>query len=351
LEGLPTGQTFQFRVSASNAIGSSNFSQPSAPLSADVIPAGPSSVVISAVAGQQGLANINWTAVPTPAGGSPVTGYEVVVFENGSPGPTIPRSANQTSLTNIAVTPGASYYARVTSKNNAQALDWNSTESGTFVAPGAPSQVTITSVSNSASGATTVTWNPASAAGSAGTLRYYLTRVSSLSSGCPSDYATHPASGALQASDGDKPPGSYFLAVIAVNDFGCSATVTEVKVVTPPTYTTIECVIVPFTVTSTVCSPTLAPNEAFVLKVSGLTLSPVPAGTVVYQLKIGNSNWLDLSLLDGYYVTAEYDSTRYAFNGINPGAGQNVVLRACLSVSNCSAPGSAVTLDIPTPTP
>jgi hypothetical protein len=85
--------------------------------------------------------------------------------------------------------------------------------------------------------------------------------------------------------------------------------------------------------------------------VTGLTLSPAPGGTLSYQLKIGNSNWLDLSLLAGDYVTAEYDSSRYASNGITPGAGQNVVLRACLSASNCSAPSAAVTVDIPTPTP
>ena len=351
LDGLPTGQRFRFTVSATNAIGTSLVSSWSEPLSADVIPAGPASVNISAVTGQQGLATISWTAVTTPAGGSLVTGYEVVFFENGSPRSTFNIDANQTSLANIPVTPGFSYFARVTAKNSAQTTNWNSTDSGNFTAPGAPSQVTITSVSNSISGATTLTWNPATAAGSAGALRYYVTRVGSLSAGCPSDYATHPASGSLQGSDGDKAPGTYFIAVIAVNDFGCSATVTQVEVIASPTFTSVDCVIAPVTGTSVNCGANLDPNTAFVLKVSGLSITPAPVGGVSYQLKVGNSNWLELTAVSADFVSAEFDSSRYASNGITPGAGQNVVIRACLSASNCSAPSSAMTVDIPTPTP
>ena len=334
-----------------NAIGLSAVGESSDLLSADVVPAGPASVTISAVSGQQGLANIAWSAVSTPSGGSPVTEYEVVLFENGTPRSTYTPGADQTSLTNVSVTPGATYFARVTSKNSAQTSNWNSTDSGSFVAPGSPSQVTITSVSNSSSGATTLTWNAATAAGSAGALRYYVTRVGNISAGCPSDYATHPASGSLQGSDGDKTPGTYFIAVIAVNDFGCSATVTQVEVIASPTFSAVDCVITPVTGTSANCGANLNPNTAFALKITGLSLTPAPVGTVSYQLKVGNSNWLELNALNAEFVTADFDSSRYASNGITPGAGQNVVVRACLSASNCSAPSSAMTVDIPTPTP
>jgi hypothetical protein len=351
LDGLPTGQRFRFTVSATNAIGTSLLSSWSEPLSADVVPAGPASVSISAVAGQQGLATISWSPVSTPSGGSAVTGYEVVVFENGSPRSTFTPTADQSSLSNIPVTPGASYFARVTSKNSAQTDYWNSTDSGTFIAPGAPSQVSITSVSNNASGATTLTWTAASAAGSAGTMRYFVSRVGSASEGCPSDYATRPSSGALQGTDGDKSPGNYYLGVFAVNDYGCSATVTSVEVLAAPIVTSVSCLIAPYSGTSTQCGAMLTPNAAFVLKLSGISLTPTPVGTVNYQVKAGNSNWLDLTANNADFVTGEYDSTRYADNNITAGAGQNVVVRACLTPTNCSAPSSALTVDIPTPTP
>ena len=351
LDGLPTGQRFRFTVSATNAIGTSQLSSWSEALSADIVPAGPSSVSVSAVAGQQGLATISWSAVGTPSGGSAVTGYDVVFYENGSPRSTFTPGADQTSITNVPVTPGASYFARVTAKNSAQTDNWNSTDSGTFVAPGAPSQVSITSVSNNTSGATTLTWTPASAAGSAGSMRYYVTRVGSLADGCPSDYVSHAASGALQGTDGDKSPGLYYLAVIAVNDFGCSATTTTVEVLAAPSFTAVDCLIAPISGTSAPCGSTLATNEAFVLKLTGITLTPAASGTVSYQVKIGNSEWLALNSYNADYVTAEYDASRYASNGITAGTGQNVLVRACLSASNCSAPSSPLTVDIPTPTP
>jgi hypothetical protein len=351
LDGLPTGQRFRFTVSATNAIGTSQLSSWSESLSADVVPAGPSSVSVSAVAGQQGLATISWSAVGTPSGGSPVTGYEVVFYENGTPRSTFTPTADQTSLANVQVTPGASYFARVTSKNSAQTNNWNSTDSGTFIAPGAPSQVSITSVSSNSSGATTLTWTSASAAGSAGSMRYYVTRVGSLSEGCPSDYASHSASGALQGTDAEKSAGTYFLAVIAVNDFGCSATTTSVEVLAVPTVTAVECLLAPLSATSANCGTNLAANTSFLLKLSGIILTPAATGTVSYQVKIGDSNWLELSSFEADFVTGEYDASRYAANGITAGAGQNVVVRACLSASNCSAPSSALTVAIPTPTP
>ncbi|WP_298119766.1 Ig-like domain-containing protein, partial [uncultured Aurantimicrobium sp.] len=348
LDGLPTGQRFRFTVSATNAIGTSQLSSWSEPLSADVVPAGPSSVTISAVSGQQGLATISWSAVTTPSGGSPLTGYEVVFYENGSPRSTFTPTADQTSLTNVPVTPGASYFARVTSKNSAQTDNWNSTDSGPFIAPGAPSQVSITSVSNNTSGATTLTWTAAYAAGSAGSMRYFVTRVGSASEGCPSDYATHSASSALQGSDGDKAPGTYFLGVFAVNDFGCSATITTVEVLAAPTFTAVTCILAPISPSSVSCGANLAANESFALRFTGLA---APAGSVSYQAKVGNSNWLDLSADASDFVTGEYDATRYASNAITAGAGQNVVVRACLTPTNCSAPSSVLTVDIPTPAP
>jgi hypothetical protein len=139
------------------------------------------------------------------------------------------------------------------------------------------------------------------------------------------------------------------LAVIAVNDFGCSATVTAVEVLAAPTFTVVDCLIAPFSGTSASCGTTLAPNTSFVLKLSGVTLTPAASGTVSYQVKVGNSNWLELTAFTADYVTGEYDASRYAANGITAGAGQNVVVRACLSATNCSAPSSALTVDIPTP--
>jgi hypothetical protein len=182
-------------------------------------------------------------------------------------------------------------------------------------------------------------------------MRYFISRVGSPSEGCPSDYATHSSSGALQGADGDKAPGNYFLGVFAVNDYGCSATITAVEVVAAPSFATVSCLIAPYSGTSTTCGANLAPNAAFVLKLSGISLTPAAVGTVNYQVKVGNSNWLDLTANNTDFVTGEYDSTRYADNNITAGAGQNVVVRACLTATNCSAPSSALTVDIPTPTP
>lgn len=295
------------------------------------------------------MANVSWTSVPTPAGGSAVTSYVVVIYKNGSEIARNTVASTQTSLNGVPVTPGDSYVARVYARNSiVEFYDWNSTESGIFVAPGAPTQVSITTISNSSTGATTLTWNPASASGSSGALRYFVTRVSSLSDGCPSDYATHSASGALQATDGDKSPGTYYLAVIAVNDFGCSSTATQVEVLAPPTYSAVSCILGPVSNSQGPCGANLAPSESFVLQFTGLGAI---SGSLTYQAKIGSSNWLELSAEAGDFVTGQYDATGYASNGITAGTGQTVVVRACLSASNCSPPSAAQTIDIPTPTP
>jgi uncharacterized repeat protein (TIGR01451 family) len=80
---LINGVTYQFQISASNALGTSGFSSPSNPVTpfAPTVPGAPTAV--SAVAGNA-QATISWIA-PTSDGGSPINSYTVSALVGGVP--------------------------------------------------------------------------------------------------------------------------------------------------------------------------------------------------------------------------------------------------------------------------
>jgi hypothetical protein len=80
LSGLTTGEAYEFRVRASNALGASAYSAASAPLVPMGSPGAPTGV---AAIGEDGAALVSFTP-PVNTGGVPLTGFQVVATPGGA---------------------------------------------------------------------------------------------------------------------------------------------------------------------------------------------------------------------------------------------------------------------------
>ncbi|MDQ1701138.1 MAG: large repetitive protein, partial [Frankiaceae bacterium] len=109
--GLSNGTSYTFTVHATNAVGDSVESAPSAavtPTSAPTAPGAPTGVTAAAGDAQ---ASVSWTAASS--GGSPVTGYTVTA----SPGGASVTTSGATSVVVPGLTNGTSYTFKVSAKN------------------------------------------------------------------------------------------------------------------------------------------------------------------------------------------------------------------------------------------
>ncbi len=169
--GLTNGQTYTFRVLATNADGKNSVeSSPSAavaPFGPPGPPGAPENVIAS---GGNGSAIVTWDA-PANDGGTPVTGYRVTPSGPGSvpaPTDTTARAVSITGLTN-----GLSYTFAVTA-TNATGLPGPAATSAAVTpgtVPGPPTAVTATPGDHTV----TLTWSPPADSGGSPIIFYTVT--------------------------------------------------------------------------------------------------------------------------------------------------------------------------------
>jgi hypothetical protein len=159
VNGLTVGERYRFRVTATNAVGTSPVSAQSnqvVPFAPPTAPAAPTGVVATA---GNGSALVRWSA-PLNDGGSPVTGFTVT----SSPGGIQAATGGETSVTVTGLTNGVTYTFSVTATNVAGTgpASWPSNAVTPATVPGAPTAVVALAGDESA----LVSWSPPASGGS-----------------------------------------------------------------------------------------------------------------------------------------------------------------------------------------
>jgi hypothetical protein len=115
MAGLTDGTSYTFQVTATNAVGTSAASVPSAAVTPADVPAPPAAV--TAVTAGSGSLAVSWTAQSN--GGSPITSYTVTPYSGSTAGTpvTVSGSPAATSTTVAGLTNGATYTFQVTATN------------------------------------------------------------------------------------------------------------------------------------------------------------------------------------------------------------------------------------------
>lgn len=137
--GLAGGHTYTCKVSATNANGTSDASDPSNSFAALAVPGSPTAA--GAVPYDSGVAKVNWDA-PKSNGGSPLTGYVVTPYRGSNAQPSI--TYNSTATTQlISGLPNGHPYTFAVKARNAVGTSAESTKAGaiTIGAPGQPANV------------------------------------------------------------------------------------------------------------------------------------------------------------------------------------------------------------------
>ncbi|HEY5171080.1 MAG TPA: alkaline phosphatase family protein [Acidimicrobiia bacterium] len=128
--GLTNGQTYTFKVFATNAVGKGMISVATAP----VVVGTPSAPTTTSATPGNGNATVRWTA-PATANGSPITGYRVTPFFGFAPLSPVDFAANATSGVVGGLTNGHTYSFTVAALN---ARGIGASAGRPFVAVGAP---------------------------------------------------------------------------------------------------------------------------------------------------------------------------------------------------------------------
>ncbi|MGY1706995.1 fibronectin type III domain-containing protein [Geodermatophilus sp. SYSU D00697] len=116
LTGLTNGATHQVTVAATNAVGTGAESARSQAVTPKASATAPGAPTIGRVEPGNGSVRVHWTA-PSSDGGSPVTGYEVRTFRNGTPFSTSTAPATATSTLVTGLSNGTAYTFRVAARN------------------------------------------------------------------------------------------------------------------------------------------------------------------------------------------------------------------------------------------
>ena len=166
MTGLTNGTSYRFRVTATNAIGTSTRSAATNPVVLGAKPGAPTNA--SASKGDQS-ATVTWTT-PTSDGGAPITSFKVTSYPDGI---TQTVDATQTTATVTGLTNGTTYRFRVTATNGV-GTGPSSTPTKPVTPgakPGAPTNARAAKGDQSA----TVTWTAPTSDGGAPITSYKVT--------------------------------------------------------------------------------------------------------------------------------------------------------------------------------
>jgi hypothetical protein len=138
--GLSGGHTYACVVSATNANGTGDASEPSASFVAVAVPGSPTAA--GAVPYDSGVAKVTWDA-PKDDGGSPITGYVVTPYKGSNAQPSITYNSTATTQLISGLPNGKAYTFAVKARNTVGASA-EPTKAGviTIGAPGQPGSVT-----------------------------------------------------------------------------------------------------------------------------------------------------------------------------------------------------------------
>jgi hypothetical protein len=208
--GLTNGTPYIFRVRAVNTAGSSEWSQPSAPVTPATVPDAPT--VVTAVRGNA-QATVSWVASSSD-GGSPITEYQLRNSSNGGTTWTTPTTATSPQ-TVTGLTNGTPYIFEVRAVNDVDPSGWSRSNAVTpATAPGLPTDVTAVSTNPAQA---TVSWVAPADGGSPITeyeLRYSPNAAVPTWTPAPVD----PATATTQLVTGLANGTAYIFEVRAVND-------------------------------------------------------------------------------------------------------------------------------------
>ncbi|GGK87517.1 hypothetical protein JOE58_001058 [Curtobacterium luteum] len=193
LTGLDPKASYRFSVTATNAVGDSEPSAQSAPMSADYVPAPPTGITVKPNPDTPNQVDVDWNAVPAPNNGSAVDNYVVTI---SGPGLTVTRSTGTATSTSFTgAQSGQNYVVKISARNQADRNDtvvqWNSA-SGSGTAVGTPAVPTLTADGERQGSSTAVTLNASEGdwAGPVGTIKIAkFARSTPIPSGCSTDGA------------------------------------------------------------------------------------------------------------------------------------------------------------------
>jgi hypothetical protein len=218
---LTNGTQYRFQVRAVNAVSPSPYSAQSNTVTPATVPGAPQ--IQSATAGDAS-ATVSWTP-PASDGGSPVTGYEVLVFNddtNARVGALRPADAAATSLVVTGLANGTRYRFQVRAVNAvaAGAFSALSNSVGPATVPGAPVIGTATAGSNLRA---TARWNRPDTNGGAPISGYVVTALKLDADGAVVRRIESPVQpGTSRSAVLSLGRGSYRFVVVAQNRAGTS---------------------------------------------------------------------------------------------------------------------------------
>lgn len=230
ITGLRPGVQVVLRAIATNALGDSAPSGPSAPVHADRLPT-PVPGIAAAPAERPGTVRVNWGAAAQPAGGTPIEGYLVRVAGGGSER-ILRAGSGERSVLVDGLTPGVAYTVEVAATNAAGVPDTG------WRWPAAPVAVTAVGVPGTTPvlitgrdpGAVTVRWSAVDAGGAARVA--YSARLvpaadaastTCVSSGSGTPGGTDATTATLPLQQGSR----VVVAVTADNGWHCSVSLSE----------------------------------------------------------------------------------------------------------------------------
>jgi hypothetical protein len=271
-----------------------------------------------------------------------VSQYRVVILQGGAIVSQFDVGAGTTSSAPQWLEAGSAYQARVTSLNDADTGDWQSTTSATVVALGPPvARGGFTATQSGSGGQVDLSWNAVSGNGS-NTVNYFLAGATTpFGSSCPADRGTAVTTGTTFADDSTKSSGTYFYALSADNGWSCVVQTVSVLIVIPPVTPGDASYADAFA-----GKGLLGDDAAFVVDTP--TTSPGLAVTE-WQTLVGTT-WVPLVASAGSTPEAPptFEISRDAFvaaGGI-PGESHSVVIRGCSSPGVCGgqspSPGISV---------
>jgi hypothetical protein len=203
--GLTNGTAYEFRVSATNTVGTGPYSTPSAQATPATLPGAPTGV--TATSYSNASAPVSWLA-PASNGGATITGYTVT----STPGGFTCTTSGALTCTVNGLTNGTSYTFTVTATNAVGTGPASAASAAATPAtlPGAPTGVTATSYSNASA---PVSWLAPASNGGATITGYTVTST-------PGGF-TCTTSGALTCTVNGLTNGtSYTFTVTATNGAG-----------------------------------------------------------------------------------------------------------------------------------